>query len=89
MSECFGAPFITNGFLSLNQSQLSIYKKGWDDFNRIQSYNSNVSTLRSEGNKKLTYYTYISYAERQSFRTGQFLHQQEYPTVSWNSIQEN
>ena len=89
MSNCFGPPFITNGFLSLNQSQLTIYKKGWDDFNRIQSYNSNVSTLRSKGNKNLTYYTYTSYAERQSFRTGQYLHQQEYPTVSWNSIQEN
>lgn len=89
MSECFGPPFITNGLLSINQSQLYIFKQGWSNYNRIQSYNSNVSTLRSSGTTNLMYYTYVSYAERESFRTGQYLHQQQYPNQNWNSVQEN
>jgi hypothetical protein len=32
---------------------------------------------------------FISYAERESFRIGQYLHQQQYPNSNWNSVQEN
>ena len=33
--------------------------------------------------------TYVSYAERDSFRQGQFLHQRIYPTSNWNSVEQN
>lgn len=84
---CYGPPFTLEGILSPQQSQFHIYKQGWADFNRIQAYNSNVSTLRTTtGDSNLTYYQYVSYAERDSFRIGQYLHQRQYPNFNWNSI---
>jgi len=82
--------FTTLGFLSLNQSQKLIYQQAWNDYNRIQSFNSNVSTLRIINNdRNLLFYTYTSYAEKDSFRQGQFLHQRIYPTSNWNSVEQN
>ena len=91
MSDSCSFPiFTTFGFLTLNQSQKLIYKDAWNTFNRIQSFNSNVSSLRSLSNtSNLTYYTFVSYAEKNSFRQGQFLHQQIYPNSNWNSVEEN
>lgn len=91
MSDSCAFPiFTTIGFLTLNQSQKLKYQQAWNDYNRIQSYNSNVSTLRVLSNATdLTYYTFVSYAEKDSFRQGQFLHQQIYPTSNWSSVQEN
>ena len=86
---CGFPTFDLSGILCVNQSQKIKYNKGWDDYNRIQSYNSNISTLRYDGAINLRYYTYLSYAERESFRTGQFLHSQVYPISNWNSVQEN
>ena len=86
---CYSFPFDLSGVLCLNQSQKLIYQQAWATFDRIQSYNSNVSTLRSFGNTSLTYYTYVSYSEREAFRNGQFLHVQVYPNQSWATVQEN
>jgi hypothetical protein len=90
MSQSCGYPiFDLSGILCVNQSQRIIYNKAWNDYNRIQSLNSNVSTLRSSGNRNLYYYTFVSYAERDSFRQGQFLHTQVYPNSNWSLVQEN
>jgi len=90
MGNCYGPQFTLNGVLSINQSQLQIYKKAWSDFDRIQLYNSNISTFNgSTGGKNSNYYMFVSYSEKNSFLNGQFLHQQQYPTSNWNTIQEN
>jgi len=90
MSNCYGPQFTLNGISNVNQSQLQIYKQAWGDYDRIQLYNSNVSTIHGNGtNTKATYYMYVSYAEKNSFRNGQFLHQQQYPNSNWSSVQEN
>ena len=90
MSSCYGPPFSLNGILTIQQSQLQIYKDAWATFDRIQTFNSNISTLRTTGKaSNSTYYVFISYAERDSFRIGQYLHQQQYPTSNWNSVQQN
>jgi hypothetical protein len=82
--------FTTLGFLTLNQSQKLKYQSAWNDYNRIQEFNSNVSTLRVLSNDNtLLYYTFVSYAEKDSFRQGQFLHQQIYKTSNWNSVEQN
>lgn len=86
---CSSFPFDLSGILCLNQSQKLIYQQAWATFDRIQGYNSNVSTLRGLGNTTLTYYTYISYSEREAFRNGQYLHAQVYPNGNWNTVQEN
>ena len=86
---CSSYPFDLSGVFCLNQSQKLIYQQAWSTFDRIQGYNSNVSTLHSLGNTSLTYYTFVSYSERESFRNGQYLHAQVYPNKSWNSVEEN
>lgn len=89
-NSCAFPVFSTQGFLTLNQSQKLIYQQAWNDYNRIQEYNSNVSTLRNLSNvTNLSYYIYVSYAEKDSFRQGQFLHQQVYPNSNWSIVQEN
>lgn len=90
MSNCYGPQFTLNGILSINQSQLQIYKQAWADYNRIQAYNSNISTLHGSGTGiNSNYYMFVSYAEKNSFRNGQYLHQQQYPTSNWSVVQEN
>lgn len=79
--------FIGNPF-GLNQK----YKTAWDTFNRIQTFNSNVSTLRfTTGNTSLQYYNYINYTEKINFEQGQFLHFKSLPGLSslWLTVQKN
>jgi len=90
MGNCYGPQFTLNGIRTINQSQLQIYRKAWSDFDRIQLYNSNISTFNgSTGGKNSNYYMFVSYSEKNSFLNGQFLHQQQYPNSNWNTIQEN
>jgi len=90
MSNCYGPQFTLNGILSINQSQLQIYKQAWADYNRIQAFNSNVSTIHGNGTDiKAPYYVYVSYTEKNSFQNGQYLHQQQYPNSNWSAVQEN
>lgn len=90
MSNCYGPQFTLNGKSNVNQSQLQIYKQAWDDYNRIQGFNSNVSTLHGNGTaRNSNYYSFVSYTEKNSFLNGQYLHQQQYPNSNWNAVQEN
>jgi hypothetical protein len=81
--------FDLSGILCVNQSQKYIYQQAWNDYTRIQLYNSNVSTLHSQGINNVQYYQYISYAEKLSYNQGQLLHTQVYPNSNWNSVQTN
>ena len=47
------ACFDVSGFRGMTPIQFRIYKDAWNTFNRVQSYNSNISTLRAGGNKIL------------------------------------
>ena len=81
--------FDLSGFRCINQSQKLIYNQAWDNYNRIQTLNSNVSTLHSKGDLSVKYYTFVSYSEMESFRQGQSLHTQVYPNSNWSTVQEN
>lgn len=86
MNVCFDL----SGFIGLNDSTKLQYKTAWSTFDRIQTINSNVSTINNtQGNSNVPYYTFISYNEKNLFRIGQFLHQQRYPNSNWNSVNEN
>jgi len=86
MSSCFDL----SGFISLNDSQKLKYKEAWGTFDRVQSYNSNVSTIhQTTNNSTRRYYTFYSYDERTMFRIGQFLHTQRYPNSNWKTVEEN
>lgn len=80
-------PFDLSGFQGLSFSIAQTYKRQWDTFNRIQSYNLGISTQKSQGAAPtLSYYQYLSYAERNDFTAGQNLHVLRYPNVGWNSV---
>ena len=81
--------FDLSGFFGLSFGVAAQYKTDWTTFDRIQDYNSNVSTQRSVGVTGLTYYTYASGSEQMSFINGQSLHVRRYPDSNWNSVQKN
>jgi hypothetical protein len=86
MSYCFDL----SGFQGLSVGVVIKYRQDWDTFNRIQAYNSNVSTLRGESQGAgLTYYTYASGDEKVSFVNGQVLHARRYPGINWNAVEKN
>ena len=89
MTDCTAALFTLEGILGLTDSDRRKYQYYWDTFNRIQSYNTTVSTLRNAGDKTKTYYIYISYAEREAYTNGQMLHTRQYPGSNWASVPQD
>ena len=75
---------------SITNSELIYNKTSWTTFNRIQIYNSNVSTLRHGGANNV-YYTYTDFTERNKFTKGQFLHYTVYPELGsyWNAVSKD
>lgn len=67
------------------------YKLAWDTFNRIQAFDSNVSTLRFQGAPNLYYYNFSNYAEKALFTQGQSLHFKSLPYFStlWFTVSRN
>jgi hypothetical protein len=78
-----------SGFKFLTFSQKNEYQRAWQIFNNVQSFNSNVSTLRFQGFSNLTYYQFISGEEKTKFTQGRFLHVQAYPNSNWPLVEEN
>jgi hypothetical protein len=89
MSCPFGGTFDLSGFLAVPSSLKIRYQNDWNIYNRIQTINSNVSTIRSAGDKTLLYYTYTSCDEQVSFQRGQYLHVQRYPNSNWNAVSKD
>jgi hypothetical protein len=81
--------FDLSGFLALSSSQALLYRQQWDTYNRIQTFNSNVSTIRAQGNRGISYYTYINFDEKDAFTNGQYLHQKRYPNSNWNAVPQD
>ena len=78
-----------SGFKFLNFAQKTEYQRAWHIFNNVQTFNSNVSTLRSGGDLMLTYYQFISGEEKTKFIQGRFLHIQSYPNSNWDFVQQD
>jgi hypothetical protein len=89
MSGQFGDVFDLSGFLAVPSSLKLQYQDSWNVYNRIQIYNSNVSTIRGGGDKTVNYYTYVNYDEANSFTLGLYLHVQRYPTSNWNPVSKD
>ena len=85
MSETFDL----SGFLAVPSSVKVLYQDYWSTYNRIQTINSNVSTLRSAGDKSLNYYIYDSNNERLKFLNGQNLHINRYPASNWAAVSKD
>jgi hypothetical protein len=89
MSGQFIGTFDLSGFLALPSSVKLEYQDSWNVYNRIQIYNSNISTIRGNGDKTVIYYTYANYDELNSFTIGLYLHVQRYPASNWNPVSKD
>jgi hypothetical protein len=89
MSRPFVGTFDLSGFLAVPSSLKLSYQDDWNTYNRIQIFNSNVSTIRGGGDKTVTYYSFSNYTEKNSFTTGQYLHQERYPNSNWNAVSKD
>jgi hypothetical protein len=78
-----------SGFKFLNFAQKTEYQRAFQLFDTIQNFNSNVSTLRFQGNLNLTYFQFISGEEKTKFLQGRFLHIQAYPNSNWPFVEQN
>jgi hypothetical protein len=78
--------FDISGFSFMSIGQKLIYQTNWDTFNNIQTYNSNLSTVAAQTNTVVNYYEFTSYANKNNYKDGQFLHRQRYPNSNWISI---
>jgi hypothetical protein len=78
-----------SGFKFLTFAQKSEYTRAFQLFNTIQNYNSNVSTLRFQGQTTLTYYQFLSGEEKTKFLQGRFLHIQSFPNSNWDFVEQN
>jgi hypothetical protein len=78
-----------SGFKFLTFAQKQEYQRAFQIFDRVQNYNSNVSTLRSAGQLNIPYYQFITNEEKTKFIQGRFLHIQSYPNSTWPLVEEN
>jgi len=78
-----------SGFFFLTESQLSYYRKCSSTFNRVQDYNSNISTLRSKGNLTASYYQFLTSEEKNQYTKGLFLLTQSYGSGNIQVVQQN
>lgn len=77
-----------SGFSGLTFSQNQKNREAWNTFERIQLFNSNVSTMNNSG-ANLRYYTFSNYSEKNQFTEGQLLHLKSHPYFStlWYNIE--
>ena len=80
-----------SGFTQLDFSQNQAFKTAVNTFNRIQVFDSNVSTLKHIGAINQYYYNFTDYTEKNNYKQGQFLLRQSYPAQStiWTPVQRN
>ena len=78
-----------SGFKWLFQTQKVQYQQNFALFDKIQNYNSNISTLRAAGNSNLSYYIFPSTEEKTRFTQGRMLHIQSYPGSNFPVVEQN
>lgn len=78
-----------SGFKFLSFSQKTDYTQSFRLFDTIQTYNSNISTLRSGGNLTVSYYQFLGGEEKTKFLQGRFLHIQSFPNSNWPFVEQN
>jgi hypothetical protein len=78
-----------SGFKFLYQSQNLEYRQAFATFDKVQLFNSNVSTLRAAGNSNLSYYQFLTNKEKTTFTKGRMLHIQSFPSSNFPLVEEN
>ena len=78
-----------SGFFFLSGTQLTYYKNCISVFDRVQDYNSNISSLRSQGNLTASYYQFVTIQEKNQYTKGLFLATQSYGSGNIRVVQQN
>ena len=83
-------PSDISGFKFLYYSQSQAYKNAAVYYQQVQSFNSNISTLRAGGQTTLSYYQFPTQEKRAQYNTGRSLLIQSYPAqrTSFNPVQQ-
>ena len=81
MDACFDL----SGFTGLSASDLLKYQSYWNTFEKVQAFNTAVSTIRASGQAN----QFISYKESNDFTAGRILHIRRYPDSNWAVVQQN
>lgn len=74
---------------ALTFSQYIEYRSAIGTYNRVEAYNSNISTLRGRGNLGLSYYDFQTYKEDYKYKLGQRLLTQIYPDTKFIPVEKN
>ena len=79
-------PTDLSGFKFMYFSQSQEYKNAAVYYQQVQAFNSNVSTLRSQGQTTLSYYQFPTQQLKATYNTGRFILVQSYPALSSNLV---
>ena len=83
-------PCFTLGTMKgLTFMQYSEYKTAVETYTKVESYNSNVSTLRGNGATSVTYYDFVTCLEQTKYTLGLFVLTQNNPTVTFTPVAKN
>lgn len=82
-------PFTLGTLKGVNYSQLQIYKEAVATYNTVEAFNSNISTLRGNGDKSLNYYEFKTYDEKESYLTGLYFLTENNPSLKITPVKKN
>jgi hypothetical protein len=69
--------------------QYSEYKSAVATYLKVEAYNSNVSTMRGNGDLSLTYYDFVSCLEQTKYKLGLYVLTQNNPRITFTPVQKN
>ena len=69
--------------------QYGEYKHAAATYTKVETYNSNVSTMRGNGGTSVTYYEFPTCQEQVQYKLGLFILTQTNPTVTFTPVQKN
>jgi hypothetical protein len=83
-------PSDISGFKFMYFSQSQEYKNAAKFYQQVQAFNSNISTLRNQGQNTLSYYQFPTQEQKAQYNTGRFLLVQSYPAEQnlFNPVQQ-
>jgi hypothetical protein len=82
-------PFTLGKLKGINYTQLRDYKEAVATYNIVEAFNSNVSTLRGNGNKSIEYYEFKTYDEKESYLTGLYFLTENNPSLKITPVKKN
>ena len=74
---------------ALTFTQYNDYKQAIGTYNRVETFNSNVSTMRGNGQTSMVYYEFVTYQEQADYKVGLYLLTQNNPGLTFTPVEKN